>query len=207
MSLATEALPETRSHFCHFPAVLNYNTSAVIASYDAVSDAAVTVLYQWLRTLLLLDPSTPEFVLKIRGVVANSSMQALGLVPINEELDNAMIAFLQAPHCLGGGGMGDPLIKCVQDSVITILAGLQHDSVTVRASMEICLHMQETVSEISSLCEVTKWQLDVCNFCDIMQSSNFTGGSNKCKHRIRLLGTSQVKFSARMIFQLILRKC
>jgi len=30
----------------------------------------------------------------------------------------------------------DPVIKCVQDSVITILAGLQHDSVAVRPNYE-----------------------------------------------------------------------
>ena len=80
--------------------VVRDNTSAALASYDSMSEAAVTVLYQRLRTLLLLDPPTPEFVLKIRGVVTNSGMRALGLVPINEELDNVVIAFLLAPHCL-----------------------------------------------------------------------------------------------------------
>ena len=82
--------------------VMRDNTSTALALYDAVSEAAVTVLYQRLRTLLLLDPPTPEFVLKIRAVtvVANSGMRALGLAPINEDLDNAVIAFLLAPHCL-----------------------------------------------------------------------------------------------------------
>jgi len=51
------------------------NTSAALASYDSMSEAAVTVLYQRLRTLPLLDPPTPEFVLKIREVVANSGMR------------------------------------------------------------------------------------------------------------------------------------
>jgi len=51
------------------------NTSAALASYDSMSEAAVTVLYQRLRTLPLLDPPTPEFFLKIRGVVANSGMR------------------------------------------------------------------------------------------------------------------------------------
>ena len=51
------------------------NTSAALASYDSMSEAAVTVLYQRLRTLSLLDPLTPEFVFKIRGVVANSGMR------------------------------------------------------------------------------------------------------------------------------------
>ena len=73
--------------------------------------------------------------------------------------------------------------------------------------MKICLHMQETGPEISSLCKVTKQQLDLCNFCKIMQRSKFTGGSNKYQHRVRLSGTSQIKFSARMISQLVLRKC
>jgi len=72
----------------------------------------------------------------MRGVVANSGMRALGLAPMNEELDNAVTVFLLAPHWLGGGGMGDPVIKCVQDSAITILAGLQHDSVAVRDNYE-----------------------------------------------------------------------
>ena len=63
-------------------------------------------------------------------------MRALGLASINEELDNAVIAFLLAPHCLGGGGVGNPVIKGVQDSVIAILAGLQHDSVAVMANYE-----------------------------------------------------------------------
>jgi len=61
--------------------------------------------------------------------------------------------------------------------------------------------MQETVPEMSSLCEV-KLQLDVCNFCDIMQRSNFIGGNNNCQVRVKLSGTSQVKFSVRMISQL-----
>ena len=91
--------------------VVRDNTSAAIASYDAVSEAAVTVLYQQLRTLLLLDPPTPDFVRKIQGVVADSGMRALGLAPINEELDNAVIAFLLAPHCLGGGGWGIRLLS------------------------------------------------------------------------------------------------
>ena len=85
------------------------NTSAALASYDAVSEASVTVLYQRLRTLLVLDPPTPEFILKMRGVVANSGMRALGLVPMNEELDNTVTVFLLEPHWLGGGGMGDTL--------------------------------------------------------------------------------------------------
>jgi len=40
--------------------------SAALASYDAVSVASVTVLYQRLRTLLLLGPPTPEFTMKMR---------------------------------------------------------------------------------------------------------------------------------------------
>ena len=103
------------------------NISAALASYDTVSEASVTVLYQRLRTLLLLDPPTPEFIMRMWGVVANSGMRVLGLAPMNEELDNAVTVLLLAPHWLGGGGTGDPFIKCVQDSAITILAGLQHD--------------------------------------------------------------------------------
>jgi len=80
--------------------------SAALASYDAVSEASVTVLYQCLRTLLLLDPLTPEFIMKMRVVVANRGMRALGLAPMNEELDNAVTVFLLAPHWLGGGMMG-----------------------------------------------------------------------------------------------------
>jgi len=74
--------------------------------------------------------------MKMRGVVANSGMRALGLAPMNEELDNTVTVFLLVPHWLGGGGMGDPVIKCVQDSAITILPGLQHDSVAVEANYE-----------------------------------------------------------------------
>jgi len=57
---------------------------------------------------------------------------------MNEKLDHALTVFLLAPHWLGGGGMGDqdPVIKCVQDSTIKILAGLQHDFVTVGANYE-----------------------------------------------------------------------
>ena len=80
-------------HAC-FLSVVRDNTFAALASYDAVREAAVTILYQRLRTLLLLDPPTPDFVLKIRGVVANSGMRALGLAPINEELDNAVCVAL-----------------------------------------------------------------------------------------------------------------
>ena len=129
--LTTGVRTETR-----LTTVVRDNAFAALAWYDAVGETAVTVLYQRLRTLFALDPPTPEFVLKIRGVVANSGIRELGLAPINDELDNAVIAFLLAPHCLGGGGMGDPVIKCVQDSLITILAGLQHDSVVVRANYE-----------------------------------------------------------------------
>ena len=112
------------------------NTSAALASYDAASEASVTVLCQCLRTLLLLDPSTPDFIIKMQGVVANSGMRTLGLALMNEELDNAVTVFLLAPHWMGCGRMGDPVIKCVQDSAITILAGLQHDSVVVRDNYE-----------------------------------------------------------------------
>jgi len=112
------------------------NTSAALESYDIVSESSVTVLYQHLRTVLLLDPLTPEFVVKIRGILANSGMRALGLAPMNEDQDNAVIAFLLVPHWLGGGGMGDLVIKCIQDSALTILAGLQHDFGAVRANYE-----------------------------------------------------------------------
>ena len=43
------------------------NTCAALASYDALSEASITVLYQRLRTLLLLDPPTPEFIVKSGG--------------------------------------------------------------------------------------------------------------------------------------------
>jgi len=125
------------------------NTSTALASYDAVSEASVTVLYQRLRTLLLLDPPTPEFMFKMRRVVANSGMRALGLAPMNEELDNAATVFLLARHWLGGGGMGDPVIKCVQDSAITILAGLQYDSVFVRANL--LAHAEDRTRNIFSV--------------------------------------------------------
>jgi len=83
-----------------------------------------------------MDTPSPDFIIKMRGVVANSGMHALGLAPMNEELDDAVTVFLLAQHWLGEGGMGDPVIKCVQDSATTILAGLQHDSVTVMAIYE-----------------------------------------------------------------------
>ena len=163
--LATGMSTETRltisSPYCEI-------IQAALASYDAVSEASVMVLYQRLRTLLLLDPPTPGFIIKMRGVVANNGMRALGLAPINEGLDNAVIVFLLAAHWLGGGGMGSPVIKCVQDSAITILAGLQHDSVAVRPNYKICLHMQGTVREICFQCEMIQRQLDVCNSCGIM---------------------------------------
>ena len=124
------------------------NMSAALASYDAVSEASVTVLYQRLRTLLLLDPLTPEFIMKMRVVVANRGMRALGLAPMNKELDNAVTVFLLAPHWLGGGGMGKTVIKCVQDSAITILAGLQHDSVACSAYFHFFFLMPCTVREI-----------------------------------------------------------
>jgi len=105
-----------------------------------------------LRTLLLLDPPTPEFMMKIQVVIANSGMRALGLAPMNKELDNAVNAFLLAPHWLGGGGIGDPVIKCVQDSAITILAGLQHGSVAVRANYENLLaHAGDRTRDIFSV--------------------------------------------------------
>ena len=118
---------ENRNAAASILSLVRANISAALASYDTVSEASVTVLYQRLRTLLLLDPPTPEFIMKMWGVVANSGMRVLGLAPMNEELDNAVTVFLLALHWLGGGGMGDPVIKCVQDSAITILAGLQHD--------------------------------------------------------------------------------
>jgi len=77
-------------------------------------------------------------------------MRALGLVPINEELDNVVIAFLLAPHYLGGGGMGDLVIQCVQDSVITILTGLQHDLVAVRANYENLSQGETTIASSAS---------------------------------------------------------
>jgi len=89
------------------------NIFATLASYYAVSDASVTVLYQRLQTLLLLDSPTPEFMMKMRGVVANSGMRALGLAPMDEESDNTVTVCLLAPHWFGGGGSGDPVIKCV----------------------------------------------------------------------------------------------
>jgi len=53
---------------------------------------------------------------------------------------------------MGGGGMGDPVIKCIQDSVITILAGLPHDSVAVRASYENLLaHAGDYTRDIFSV--------------------------------------------------------
>ena len=70
---------------------------ANLVSYDVVSEVSVTVLYQRIRTLLLLDLPTPEFIVKMRGVAANSSIRALGLGPMNEELDNAVAIFLMAP--------------------------------------------------------------------------------------------------------------
>jgi len=94
------------------------------------------VLYQRLRTLLLLDLPTHNLIVKVQGVVASSGMRALGLAPMNGEVDNAVTVFLLAMHWLGGGGMRDPVIKCVQDSAITILAGLQQDSVAVWANYE-----------------------------------------------------------------------
>jgi len=78
--------------------------------------------------------NTPELIFKMQGVVAISGMRALGLAPMNGELDNMVTVFLLTLHWLGGGGMGDPVIKCIQDSTITILAGLQHDYVAVRAN-------------------------------------------------------------------------
>jgi len=45
---------------------------------------------------------------------------------------------------------------------------------------------------------VTKRQLDVRNFCEIMQKFKFTGVSNKCQRRVRLSDTGQAKFSATM---------
>jgi len=127
---------ENRNATASILSLVRDNFSAALASYDTVSKASVTVLYQRLRTLLLLDPPTPEFMMKMRGVVANSGMRALGLAPMNEELDNEVTVFLLSSHLLGGGGMGDPVIKYVQDSAITILAGLQHDSIAVRANYE-----------------------------------------------------------------------
>ena len=41
-------------------------TSVALTSYDAVSEASVTVLYRRLWTLLLLDPPTPEFKMQMR---------------------------------------------------------------------------------------------------------------------------------------------
>jgi len=79
-------------------------------------------------------------------------MRALGLAPMNEELDNAVTVFLLAPHWLGGGGMGDQVIKCVQDSAITILAGLQYDNVAVRANYENLLtHAGDCTRDIFSV--------------------------------------------------------
>jgi len=42
--------------------------------------------------------------------------------------------------------MGNPFIKCVQDSTITILAGLQHDSVAAKANYENLLEHAEECS-------------------------------------------------------------
>jgi len=164
------------------------NTSAALASYDAVSEASVTVLYQRLRTLLLLDPPSPEIIIKMRGIIANSGMKALGLAPMNEEFDNAVTVFLLKQHWLGGGGMRDPVIKSVQDSAITILAaaGQQHDSLAVRANYQNLLAHAKTVREIFVECEVIQWQLDVCNSCRIMQKYTFTGGSKTCQRFDRL---------------------
>jgi len=67
------------------------NTSAALASHDAVSEASVTVLYQHLPTFILPDPPTPEFIVQMRVVVSNSGMRALGLAPMNEGLDNAAV--------------------------------------------------------------------------------------------------------------------
>jgi len=48
--------------------------------------------------------------------------------------------------------MGDPVINCVQDSVISILAGLQHDSVAVRANDENLLaHAGDRTRDIFSV--------------------------------------------------------
>ena len=46
--------------------------------------------------------------------------------------------------------MGDPVIKCVQDSVITSLAGLQHDSVAVRANYENLSQGETTIASSAS---------------------------------------------------------
>jgi len=63
-----------------------------------------------------------------------------------------VIAFLLALHRLGAGTMGDPIIKCVQDSVITILVGLQHNSVAVRANCENLLaHARDRTRDIFSV--------------------------------------------------------
>ena len=83
---------ENRNAAASILSLVRDNMSAALASYDAVSEASVTVLYQCLRTLLLLDHPTPEFIMKMRGLVANSGMRALGLAPMNEELDNAVTA-------------------------------------------------------------------------------------------------------------------
>ena len=184
------------------------NFSAALVSYDAVSEATVTVLHQRLRTLLLLDTPTPESMMKMRGVVANSGMRALGLAPMNEELDNAVTVFLLVPHWLGGGGMGDPVIKCIQDSAITILAVLQHDSVAVMANYENLLaHARDRTRDIFFKCEVIQRQLAVYNSCDIMPNCNFTEGSNMCQRRDRPLSISQAKFSAAMISHLVVKTC
>jgi len=124
---------ETRNAPASILSKVRENIFVTLASYDSVS---VTVLYQRLQTLLFLDPLTPEFMMKMRGVVANSGMRALGLAPMDEESDNTVTVCLLAPHWFGGGGMGEPVLKCVQDLVITILAGLQHSSVGVRDNYE-----------------------------------------------------------------------
>jgi len=49
---------ENRNAAASILSLVRDNMSAALASYDAVSEASVTVLYQRLRTLLLLDPHT-----------------------------------------------------------------------------------------------------------------------------------------------------
>jgi len=49
--------------------------------------------------------------MKMWGVVANSGMRALGLAPMNKELDDTVTVFLLAPHWLGGGRDGGPSYK------------------------------------------------------------------------------------------------
>ena len=152
-----------------------------------------------------MDTPSPDFIIKMRGVVANSGMRALGLAPMNEELDDAVTVFLLAQHWLGEGGMGDPVIKCVQDSATTILAGLQHDSVTVRAIYEnLHEHAGDRTRDIFSV-QGDQTAARDCNSCGIMQKYEFTGGSNTCQRCDKLSGTSQAKSSAKIISDLVVR--